>query len=144
MPVPLPPGGSTGAPWWVIPEGFLGKLTNALVSGPTLNLYTVTQSAAKPAGAVAGPFATQAEAQTEATAMNQGAVATPGNIATGAGQAAASAAGNLLGLPTIHGAALRPLMVRVIKVVLGLVLVVAGVIQLASPAAATVRKVVPV
>jgi hypothetical protein len=74
--------------WWVVPEGVLGKFVNALSpQGPTLNLYAVKQSSGKPAGAVAGPFATQAQAQAQAAKLNQGAVATPGNIASSTGQA---------------------------------------------------------
>lgn len=79
----------------MIPEGFLGQLVSGFsAQGPALHVYTVTQAAAKPAGAVAGPFTTQAEAQAQATALNQGAAATPGNIASGA---AAAASGTVLG-----------------------------------------------
>jgi hypothetical protein len=122
-------------PWWVIPEGFVGKLVNALGPGATLNLYTVKQSATEPAGAVGGPYATQAEAQAQATAFNTSGKnqATLPNIATGTAQAAATGAGNLLGLPSVNGAALRPLMVRVMKVIAGLLLVAVGVVQLAHP-----------
>lgn len=78
--------------WWVIPEGFLGKLVNALGPGISLNLYTVKQSATQPPGAVAGPYPTQAQAQAKATALNQAGsnVATLPNIGAGAAQSAVS------------------------------------------------------
>lgn len=134
-------------PWWVIPEGFLGKFVNALGPGITLNLYTVKQSATQPPGAVAGPFTTQADAQAQATAFNQSGKnqATLPNIAAGAASSAASGIASALGIPTLNGAALRGFMVRVLKVVLGLGLVVVGVIQLAEkPVTGVARKVVPI
>jgi hypothetical protein len=66
------------------------------------------------------------------------------NLGTQAASGAASGIGNALGLPSVNGAALRPLMVRVMKVIAGLLLVAVGVVQLAHPekALAAVRGVI--
>lgn len=81
--------------WWVVPEGFLGKLVNALSNrGVTFNLWTVKQSSTKPTGAVAGPFSTQAQALQVAAKFN----ANPSNVPTlpnVASQSATSALGGL-------------------------------------------------
>lgn len=121
------------ASWWVIPEGFPGKLVNALGPGITLNLYTVTQSAAQPAGAAAGPFATQAEAQAKATQFNQAGqnVPTLPNIAKSAIGVGQNTGG---GNPGGGGWALQwgntsGLLIRSLKVIFGGVLIIAGIMR---------------
>jgi hypothetical protein len=65
--------------WWVIPEGLTGRAFS-LVTG-RYTQYTTVQARAKPAGAVAGPFTSQAQAQAQASNMTAQAIpgpATPG------------------------------------------------------------------
>lgn len=130
---------ATGS-WWVIPEGFAGKLVNALGPGITLNLFTVTQSATQPNGAVAGPFASQALAQAEATAMNKSGKnqATLPNIASGAAQSAAKTAGQDIFGNTNVG----HWILRIGEVLLGIVLIAVGVAHVtkAVPLATKIAK----
>lgn len=129
-----------GNPWWVIPEGTLGKVVNALITGPTLNLYTAVQAASQPPGAVAGPYNSQAEAQAQAKSLNGKSVATLPNIASATTQAAAGA---------VSGGVLGPLFqaniwIRVAEVALGIVLIAVGIAKLtnAIPAATKIASVV--
>ncbi len=110
--------------WWVIPEGFLGQLQNAFTVGPALHVYTTKQSNTKPPGAVAGPFSTQQEAQTQATALSKGGVATPGNIAK---QATSSA---LTSLNPFAGVFQQNIWLRVGEFVLGVLLIGVGLAKL--------------
>lgn len=84
-----------GAPaWWVIPEGLAGQIVGGFsTTGPSLHLYTVTQSRTAPSGEVAGPFSNQLQAQAAANKLNATGIATPGNVA--------QAATNLTGLNAI-------------------------------------------
>lgn len=119
-------------PWWVIPEGFVGQVVNGLAGGAALHLYTVKQSATKPPGAVAGPYPTQGAAQAQATTMNKGGVATPGNIAVQAGEDILHATGINVG----------NWLLRIGEVVLGIVLLAIGVAHVtrAVPAATKIAK----
>jgi hypothetical protein len=130
--------------WWVIPEGFAGQLVQGLSpGGPALHVYTVKQSATPPPGQVAGPYSTQAEAQAQATALNQGSTATPAHIA----QASAS---------SISSSILGPLFqsniwLRVAEVLIGVVLIGIGLnamlkgkpLQVVTSTAGMAAKVVP-
>jgi hypothetical protein len=129
-----------GNPWWVIPEGFLGKLTNALISGPTLNLYTAVQSAGQPPGAVAGPYNSQAEAQAQAKQLNGKSVATLPNIAAATTSSVAGAVSSSVLGPLFQAS----IWLRVAEVVLGVVLIAVGVAKLtnAIPAATKIASVV--
>lgn len=119
---------ATGS-WWVIPEGFLGKLANAFTVGPALGVWTTVQGPSRPQGAVAGPYATLAEAQDEVKRLNAGqGYATPGNIA----KSGASAVKNDIFGNTDIG----HWILRIGEVVLGIVLIAVGV--------AHVTKAVPV
>lgn len=128
---------ATGS-WWVIPEGFLGKLQNAFTVGPALGVWTTVQGPSKPQGAVAGPFATLAEAQAEVTKLNAGAVATPGNIAKGAAQSAANVASQDIFGNTNVG----HWILRIGEVLLGIVLIAVGVAHVtkAVPLATKIAK----
>lgn len=110
--------------WWVIPEGFLGQLQNAFTVGPALHVYTTKQSATKPPGAVAGPFATQAEAQAQIVQLNKGAIATPGNIAK---QATSSALSSLNPLAPLYQA---NIWLRVAEFAIGALLIGVGLAKL--------------
>lgn len=130
--------------WWVIPEGFAGQLVQGFSpQGPALHIYTVKQATTKPAGAVAGPFSTQAEAQQQADTLNVGGTATPGNIASAA---AASAAGSPLA-PLFQS----QIWLRVLEVVAGLVILAIGLnalfkgrpLQVVTGAAGLAARAVP-
>lgn len=110
--------------WWVVPEGFLGQLQTAFTVGPVLHIYTPKQSTLKPPGAVAGPFATQAEAQAKADELNKSGVATPGNIAK---QAASSALTSLNPLAPVFQA---NIWMRVGEFIIGIVLIGVGLAKL--------------
>lgn len=119
-------------PWWVIPEGTLGQVVNALTSGAALHVFTVKQAPSKPAGAVAGPYPTQAAAQAKATALNQGATATPPHVAAQAGQDVLTQSGINAG----------NWLLQIGEVLLGIVLLAIGVAHItkAVPAATKIAK----
>lgn len=116
----------------MIPEGTLGQVVNALAHGAALHVFTVRQAATKPPGAVAGPYPSQSAAQAKATALNQGATATPPHIAAQAGQDVLTGTGINAG----------NWLLRVGEVLLGIVLLAIGVAHItrALPAATKIAK----
>ena len=111
--------------WWVIPEGFAGQLISGFsLQGPALHLYTVKQSNVKPPGAVAGPFSSQQEAQTQADSLNKTGVATPGNIGKQAVSSALTSANPFAGFYQ------QNLWLRVGEFVLGVLLIGVGLAKL--------------
>lgn len=126
---PAPPSGGSGQPWWVF------------ITGNTRGgTYATVQAASKPANDAAGPFATQAAAQAWITA--QSAIHLPTihlpNPFTGIN--AVGAFFNKLGD--------RATIVRIVKVVIGAVMIIAGLAKMGAPAAekiaAKLPKVIPV
>jgi hypothetical protein len=89
--------GQTPAQWWVIPEGTIGQSISQFIhdfeSGSPSSvqgigaLYTVTQAASKPSGAMSGPYSTKAKAQAAADALNgtitSSTQQTPQNVGSG-------------------------------------------------------------
>lgn len=111
--------------WWVVPEGFVGQLVSGFsLQGPALHLYTIKQSSSKPPGAVAGPFSSQSEAETQAVSLNKGGVATPGNIAKQAVSSALTSANPFAGFYQ------QNLWLRVGEFVLGVILIGVGLAKL--------------
>lgn len=125
--------------WWVVPEGTAGQLVQDLV-GAAENPLTgggthigaivhVVESASKPAGAVAGPFPSQAAAQAQADAYNNEV-----NTTSPTSQLAQTGAGSILGqlLPGWSSGTWRAYALRALKIVLGVVLIISGVSQLTN------------
>lgn len=110
--------------WWVVAEGTAGQIIGDIAhdlqsgGGPAGvgSFFTVKQSAAKPSGAAAGPFATQAQAQAKADALN-------GDVTT----ATQPNASNLGGVGAFFGRLSQAsTWIRVGEVVIGLILVGIG------------------
>jgi len=130
--------------WWAVPESIVG-VGVSIITGHASE-YHVVQSATKPSGSadspVYGPFATQAEAQAQASELNG--IAQSG---AKAGEKAAGIASPLSGIDAI-GAFFniignRETWVRVIEVGLGTVLVFIGINHLTGGAATKAIKAVP-
>jgi hypothetical protein len=123
--------------WWVV---------NHPSGGPRqvmMTNYVVTESGTRPVNAVAGPFATKAEAQAWQTSANT-AGNSPGSVVGGVTNAAVSATGlNAIGaFFTKLGQA--SIWLRVAEVVLGLVLVAVGMARVVpsfTPAQMIAKKV---
>lgn len=128
---------ATGS-WWVVnqPVGISPKarFTN----------YVIVQAAARPVNAVAGPFATQAQAAAWQTSANT-AGNSPGSAIGGTVNAAASSIPGLSAIGDFFGALTQSATwIRVVKVIVGGVMLVVGIAHMSGASgkiAETARKV---
>lgn len=110
--------------WWVYPEGLTGQAFS-LVTGK-FTKYGIVQSATKPPNAVAGPFATAAEAQADASSRTSSAIPGPATP-----QAALKDAGSALSsLNPLAPIFQANLWLRVGEFIIGLLLVGVGLAKL--------------
>ncbi len=130
-----------GAQWWVVNQ--ISRPGGP--RGPQVTSYVVVQAATRPVNAVAGPYATQADAQAWQTSANT-AGNSPGSAIGGATNAAVNATG-LGGLDSFFTALGQSnTWIRVAKVVSGGVLLIVGLVHItgAGGAVANVARKVPV
>lgn len=112
------------APFWAVQEGILGDAVNKISGGLTnANALDVTwhvvQHPIKPNASAHGPYATQAEAQSEVTTLNN---TQAGSVAV---QALSGQAGGVKGVIT-NGIDWQSLALRFAEVALGVVLIAVG------------------
>ncbi len=129
------------AQWWVINQ--ISRPGGP--RGPQVTSYVVVQSATRPTNAVAGPYATKAEAQAWQTSANT-AGNSPGSVVGGVTNAAVNATGiNAIG-GFFSALGEANTWIRVAKVVVGGALLIIGLVHItgADNAVASIARKVPV